>query len=160
MPENKKDQKEMSTFPPQVGELIIKKLSVINDKEKGFEQIKENLGYFDEISEPGKNWHFQQIAEDRYASGKHEPYFTSSTESATEGPVVEWNESTKVEYSQASQAELEKYLTSIKNYYESRNPGKGENNLQLWTDEVCSSQTLQAKEKTRIQLAQVKVSGK
>jgi hypothetical protein len=160
MREDKKDRREITNFPPQVGELIIRKLSIIRGKEKDFEQVNETLGYFDEINKPGENWHFQEIAQDKYATKSYEPHFSSSVESATEGPVVSWNSFTKVEYSQATQPELEKYLGSIKNFFESRNPGQGEHDLQSWTSEVCSNPTLQTKEKTRIQLAQVKVIGK
>ena len=111
-------------FPPQVGELVIRRLYVKGLSVEEPEEhvlVEESLQYYYEVGEPGDNWMYRALAqisnapdqniELRFLSDTELP-FLSGVDSATASSLVEWSHkygTSRVEHTKASDADLQRF---------------------------------------------------
>ena len=151
--------REQLPFPPQVGELMVRKLyhSQPSQEKPGTEEWKlwnQELHFFDEVGKPGDSWHSQQIARIPYPDEDYgEPSFGTYVECATDAERNEWTSETRVDHVHASDADLDTFVRVLGKYYEDRGKRWNQDSGQLfqeWLDNVRDLDKLLPAEKERV----------
>jgi len=155
----KPEIREQSPFPPQVGELMVRKiyhLQPIRDTEKWMLWSQE-LHFFDEVGKPRDRWHSQRIARIPYHDEDYaEPYFNAYPETATDAVRNIWAPNIIIEHVHASNADLDTFVRMLGNYFEKIGKRCNQDSgmlFQEWLDEVNEFKKLLPAEKERIAAA-------